>query len=335
MSRKDAIETLFLKKTPASEKTPAEKTTQRVRTGAISAMGSSLQEMAEGAKAAARLQDQLAQGDAVVALDPSLIEGSSIADRLPTQVDPKFDELVASIAGEGQQVPILVRPHPDVTGKYQIAYGRRRLRAAIHLGRDVFAIVRSLTDRELVIAQGRENLDRADLSFIEKALFALHLEDAGHDRSTIIAALSTDKSDLSRYISVARDIPLAIAIQIGPAAKVGRSRWVALTEALQTSGSRELVERVVASDEFRVSDSDTRFGLVLKAVSKPAQEGKKREKTWNTPTGRKAAKIQQDGDKTALIFDEKRVPAFGEFVANQLDSLYSQFIEISQGDNVE
>nr|WP_318246560.1 plasmid partitioning protein RepB [Rhizobium sp. T1473] len=290
MSRKDAIETLFLKKPAASEKTPTEKSTQRVRTGAISAMGSSLQEMAEGAKAAARLQDQLAQGDAVVALDPSSIEGSSIADRLPTPVDPKFDQLVASIADEGQQVPILVRPHPDATGKYQIVYGRRRLRAAIHLSREVFAIVRSLTDRELVIAQGRENLDRADLSFIEKALFALHLEDAGHDRSTIIAALSTDKSDLSRYISVARDIPLAIASQIGPAAKVGRSRWVALAEALQTVGSSEIVEQVVASDEFRVSDSDTRFGLVLKAVSKRRRKSTSERRLGIRPRGERLRK---------------------------------------------
>lgn len=335
MSRKDAIETLFLKKPATSEKTATEKSTNRVRTGAISAMGSSLQEMAEGAKAAARLQDQLAQGDAVVALDPSTIEGSTIADRLPTPIDPKFDQLVTSITDEGQQVPIMVRPHPEVAGKYQVVYGRRRLRAAIQLGREVFAIVRSLTDRELVIAQGRENLDRADLSFIEKALFALRLEDAGHDRATIIAALSTDKSDLSRYISVARGIPLAIATQIGPAPKAGRSRWVALSEALQTEGSNDIVEQVLASEEFRVSESDTRFGLVLKAVAKPSQIVNKREKAWNTPKGKLGAKIQQDKDKTALIFDEKRVPAFGEFVASQLDSLYSRFLETSQGDKIQ
>ncbi|ATN37884.1 plasmid partitioning protein RepB (plasmid) [Rhizobium sp. ACO-34A] len=335
MSRKDAIDSLFLKKPAAGEKLTAEKSATRVRTGAISAMGSSLQEMAEGAKAAARLQDQLAQGEAVVTLAPSSIEGSAIADRLLTPIDPKFDQLVTSILEEGQQVPILVRPHPEIAGKYQIVYGRRRLRAAVQLGREVSAIVRNLTDRELVIAQGRENLDRADLSFIEKALFALRLEDAGYDRATIIAALSTDKADLSRYISVARGIPLDIASQIGPAPKAGRSRWVALSEALRTTPSTDIVERVVSSDEFRISDSDARFGLVLKAVSKPSGQADKRERAWSTPKGRKAAKIQKHKDRTALIFDEKRVPEFGEFVASQLDSLYSQFLEATEGEKIE
>ncbi|MBB3747172.1 ParB family chromosome partitioning protein [Rhizobium sp. BK591] len=332
MSRKDAIDSLFLKKMAVSEKPVTDKPPTRVRSGAISAMGSSLQEMAEGAKAAARLQDQLASGEAVVSLDPSTIEGSPITDRLPTDIDPKFDQLEASIMEDGQQVPILVRPHPEATGRYQIVYGRRRLRVAAKLGRNVSAIVRNLTDRELVVAQGRENLDRADLSFIEKALFALRLEDAGFDRATIIAALSTDKADLSRYIAVARSIPMTLATQIGPASKAGRSRWVALAESLGKVSSMDAIDQIIASEQFRNSDSDARFLLVFKAASKPSNKVSKRVRAWSTPKGRKAAKIQKDARQTALIFDEKLVPAFGEYVADQLDRLYTQFLETNGGE---
>ena len=50
--------------------------------------------------------------------------------------------------------------NPQQEGRYQIAYGHRRLRAAIELGRPVRAIVKPLTDEQLVVAQGQENSAR-------------------------------------------------------------------------------------------------------------------------------------------------------------------------------
>jgi len=64
--------------------------------------------------------------------------------------------------------------------------------------------VRSLDDHQLVVAQGVENSARRDLSFIERAMFAKALEDAGYERPVIMASLSTDKTELSKMISVAR-----------------------------------------------------------------------------------------------------------------------------------
>jgi ParB family chromosome partitioning protein len=287
--------------------------------------------MAESAKSAARLHEQLAEGQAVISLDPSLIEGSAIADRLPVDVDPGFDQLVTSIAESGQQVPILVRPHPATLGRYQIAYGRRRLRAAQSLGRPVKAIVQSLSDDELVIAQGRENLDRADLSFIEKALFARRLDDAGYDRRTIIAALAADKADVSRYVAVARSVPESLAMRIGPAPKAGRARWVVLAEAIARPTATELVEAVVDAAEFLKADSDGRFSIVLKAVAPRAKGSSAKSRAWTAPNGKKAARIEKGAGKLTLVFDEKRVPAFGDYVAGQLDGLYSKFLEATNG----
>jgi ParB family chromosome partitioning protein len=326
MSRKDAINSLFLGKpmqsTPAA--TSPAKNPERVRTGAISAMGTSLQELTQGARTAAKLHEQLLAGDHVVSLDASLIDPSPIADRLPAELDPGFDQLVASIKQNGQQVPILIRPHPATEGRYQIAYGRRRLRALIHLGKPVKAIVRELSDEEVVVAQGRENLDRADLSFIEKALFAKRLEDAGYDRSVIMAALSTDKADLSRYIAIARRVPEELARQIGPAMKAGRARWSALVEALAKPRATARVDDTVSSERFRTADSDARFGLVFNALA-PSAERPARGEAWSTPEGRRAARIERRGTQTAITFDEKRVPEFAAFVAGRLDTLYAEF----------
>ena len=331
MSRKDALNSLFLAKTaPAPAGASPAKNPERVRSGAIGAMGTSLQELTQGARAAAKLQEQLLTGDHVVSLDPALIDPSPIADRLSADLDPGFDELVSSIERHGQQVPILVRPSPVTEGRFQIAYGRRRLRALVRLNRPVKAIVRDLSDDEVVVAQGRENLDRADLSFIEKALFAKRLEDAGYERSVIMSALSTDKSDLSRYISIARRIPEELARQIGPAAKIGRARWHALTEAIDKSKAAAKIEEVVASDSFRAADSDARFNMVFTATTLSPERSTKGG-AWTTPEGRRAALIERRGSHTAITFDEKRVPEFAAFVAARLDALYSEFAK-EEGD---
>ena len=337
MSRKDAINNLFLKRPDAvpAPKPPLQKDGERVRTGAISAMGASLQELADNAKQATILRQQIADGE--IWLETNKIVGSRIADRIPTLVDPKFDELVESIRENSQQVPILVRPHPDTPGMFEIAYGRRRMRAADLLQRPVLAIIRDLADRELIIAQGRENSERTDLSFIEKAFFAKNLEDDGCDRATIVAALAADKADISRYITVARRVPEGIVRRIGPAPKMGRSRWLALADLLEVQSASAVAEQVLEDTSIEKADSDTRFQAVLRALqSKTRKRSANRAQVWKTPQGKGAARIETRGGKTSLVFEEKIVPAFATFVSARLDSLYHEFqYEMEKGGDQE
>ncbi|TCK19679.1 ParB family protein [Ancylobacter aquaticus] len=330
MSRKDAINSLFMTKPDATAASPA-RSVERVRTGAVAAMGASLQELSETAKAGERLKQQLAASDVVVSLEPSQIEGSTIADRISIEIDPGFEQLVMSMAEHGQQVPVLVRPHPNATGRFQIAYGRRRLRAAERLGRQVKAIVKTLSDAELVVAQGRENLDRQDLSFIEKALFAKRLEDAGHDRQTIIAALSTDKGDLSRYIAVARRIPEPLIRRIGPAPKSGRARWLGLAEKLENQKLLSSVEAIFDDPAIQAMDSDRRFQALWQKLAYKARPPTRAD-VWATPQGRRGGHVQRAAGRTALVFNEKAVPAFADFVVSRLDTLFAEFSKVRKGD---
>jgi len=107
------------------------------------------------------------------------------------------------------------------------------------LGRPVRAVIRNLSDDELVVAQGKENGEREDLSFIERARYGTLLEDRNFKRDTIMAALSVDKTELSRLISVYRAIPTELIDAIGPAPKVGRRRWMELVDCL---GDRKFSE---------------------------------------------------------------------------------------------
>ena len=197
---------------------------ERKGVGSVKLLGRSLEGLSREVNTAAELRAQLAGGMQVVELEPEKIEHAPVSDRLWTTEDDAFRALVDSVRQHGQQVPILVRPHAKKAGYFEVAYGHRRLAAATQLGLKVKAVVREMSDQELVIAQGKENTERRDLSFIERALFGSNLEKAGFDRATIIAALSLDPGEVARLLAVARSIPEKIIRAIGPAPKAGRAR---------------------------------------------------------------------------------------------------------------
>lgn len=283
---------------------------------------------------AARAQDieaRLVAGEKVVDLDPGTIDSSFIADRL-TQDDDAFQSLLEAMRARGQDSPILVRPHPSAVGRYQVAFGHRRLRAAKRLGRQVRAVVKSLSDRDLVLAQGQENSARADLSFVERALFAHKLEQAGYDRETIIAALSVDKTVISRMIFVASKLPQHIVDAVGPAPSTGRDRWVEFVQNLDAIDTAVLSD-AIASAEFAAAGSDERFnqlaGLATAAVRHRQAEDQppvtSQPTFWANPKGERVAQIKSGKRALSIVIDRRAAPDFGEFLVGRLDKLYAEY----------
>lgn len=164
-------------------------------------------------------------------IDPEMIEDTGLKDRLGG-IDDDIAELRDSIARHGQQVPILLRPHPALSGRYQVVYGRRRLAAIRALRTPIKALIRTLSDEEAVLAQGQENNVRKDPSFIEKALFAGDLEEAGYDAKVVQDALNVNRSHTSHMRKVREAIPREIIERIGAAPSVGWKRWYDLAARL-------------------------------------------------------------------------------------------------------
>jgi ParB family transcriptional regulator, chromosome partitioning protein len=256
-------------------------------------------------------------------LDPTLIEPSPISDRLETSTQA-LEQLVTLIRENGQQVPILVRPHPEKPGRYQIAYGRRRLSACIALDRKVRAMIKPLTDQELVVAQGQENSARTDLSFIERAQFAARLEQGGYSRDVIMAALSVDKTGLSRLISSAIKIPRSLIEAVGPAPKAGRDRWVELAARLEAQGAMERAQAVARGERFQRGDSDERFNLVFTATAAPSSKTAS-STTVRTEAGQMVAVVREDGRGITLSIAKKGTGDFGKYLAQELPALYEAF----------
>jgi ParB family transcriptional regulator, chromosome partitioning protein len=151
---------------------------------------------------------------AILDLDPNMILAGGVQDRLDADAE-EDNELRRSLSEYGQQVPVLVRPHPEREGYYQIVYGRRRVLAMRDLGQSVKALVRDLDDQALVMAQGQENTLRRNLSYIEKVNFARQMEEAGYDRKFICDAISVDKTQISRMLSITERISPELIAQIG------------------------------------------------------------------------------------------------------------------------
>src|SRR4051794_8353231 len=186
--RTDAIRSLFAAPQPDALSADNSHTVlRRVASGSVRSLKESFSDIERENE---DLRQKIASAALITELDPALIDPSPVRDRFTQDDDPSFETLKASIAQRGQEIPILVREHPTSPGRYQSAYGHRRIRAARELGRTVKALLRKLSDEDLVVAQGVENSTREDLTFIERAVFAMHLEDAGHDRSVVQEALS-------------------------------------------------------------------------------------------------------------------------------------------------
>jgi ParB family chromosome partitioning protein len=304
--------------------------------GAVGAVTRSIDDLANKANAAKELEARLTSGQVIVELDPAVIDASFVADRM-AQDDEEYHALRDSIARSGQDSPILVRPHPQVPSRFQVAFGHRRLRAAKDLAKPVRAVVRPLSDRELVLAQGQENSARANLSFIERARFAHRLEESGYDRETIMLALSADKTTVSRLITVVQRIPADVIDAIGPAPGTGRDRWVELATAFhQGETPRDLAKRLEGRD-FLLAESDARFQQMLAWFNEPEPvgsigkgEGPRRERepagAWVHSSGARVMKILSNDRATTLAIDKAAAPGFDHFLLEQMEDLYSRFL---------
>ncbi len=140
----------------------------------------------------------------------------AIADITPHPDQPRrhFDdaalgELAASIAARGVIQPIIVRPLGE--GRYQLVAGERRWRAAqraqLH---EIPALIRDLSEREVMALALIENLQREDLNPVEEARAYQRLAQAeGLTQAEIARMVDKSRShvaNLQRLLALPEDV---------------------------------------------------------------------------------------------------------------------------------
>lgn len=265
-------------------------------------------------------------------IDPSLVEDTGLRDRLG-DIESDLGALRDSIAAHGQQVPVLLRPHPRMSGRYQVVYGRRRLAAIRGLGLPVKALIRSLSDEEAVLAQGQENNLRKDPSFVEKALFAGDLEAAGYEPRVIQDALNVSRSHTSHMRKVREAFPREVIERIGAAPSVGWKRWYESAMLLLEHG---VDPRAVHPGPFpREAGSDERFGLWIAALgrriarSAPAGGAPAPSAAVTAPDGRTLGAVSRKGAAVTFRASPPETPFADWLAANAqaaFGELYDKFL---------
>ncbi|MBB3317578.1 ParB family chromosome partitioning protein [Rhizobium sp. BK181] len=293
------------------------------RRGASRSMIQSLDELAETSM-------RVLDGEAVISLDPGDLDGSFVADRIGDD-DEAFENLKEAIRQSGQSTPILVRPHPSDEGRYMIVFGHRRARAARELGLKVRAVVKPLADIEHVIAQGQENTARADLTFIEKAIFASRLQRSGMSREVLKTALTVDDSLLSRMLSVAEIVPDTVLDALGAAKGVGRDRWEELKKLVLNPSINARAREAVQDQAFLACETDEAKFLFLLSALKSAGKSNRRSKqtragtAW-TPSDQSVSVLATPkGNGLVMEFGNPKGKSFGQWLSSNLESLFEQY----------
>ena len=282
----------------------------------------SIEELAENTK-------KLVSGESIVSLDTYLVDPSFVSDRVEDD-EEEFARFREGLSKDGQLQPILVRPHPDAPGRYMIVFGHRRTRAARELGIPIRAVVRDVEEIAHILAQGHENSRRADLSFVEKALFARKLQSMGQSKGTITSALSIDETLLSRMLSILEAVPPTVIEALGAAKSVGRDRWEELKKLLGQPKKSEQALAIVHTDDFQTKVGAARFSYLLAELKRSGGRARKPSRqppvqSWAPEGGLIAASYRNTGKTFSLSLTSKDAGEFGRFVSSRLDDLYEAF----------
>lgn len=152
-----------------------------------------------------------APGDpAPTAKEESALQNIPIAQiaRNPFQPRKNFNsaelrELQESLQSSGLLQPVTVRTASKGTG-YELIAGERRLRAATNLGwHDIPAVIKELSDKQVLTLALVENLQRSDLNPIEEAEgYDQLIRDFGYTQQTVASIVGKDRSTVTNVLRI-------------------------------------------------------------------------------------------------------------------------------------
>lgn len=188
---------------------------------------------------------------------------------------PEFDELVASVRRHGVLQPVLVRPNES---GYELVAGERRWRAAKDAGLvTIPAVVRSVADREMLEIALVENLKRADLNPIERALAYRRLsDDFQMTQDQVAEAVGSSRSAIANTIRLL-DLPSEIQLSLTQG-RISEGHGRALLMAPDANAILD-VWKLVEARGLSVRDTEALVQQRVRRVSREtsARRGRRRD----------------------------------------------------------
>jgi ParB family chromosome partitioning protein len=176
-------------------------------------------------------------------IEVGLLEPSPFQPRGAIQQDD-LQELAASITAQGLLQPILVRPHPERSGRFQIIAGERRWRAAQLAGlTSVPCFTRDLADADASAAALVENLQRQDLNPIEEAEgFRRLIDDYKLTQEELGSAIGKSRSHVANLLRLLT-LPSSVTAYVRTGALSAGHARAALACADPVAAAEQMIEK--------------------------------------------------------------------------------------------
>lgn len=200
--------------------------------------------------------------------------------------EDQLTDLSNSIRTKGILQPLIVRPDPEESGKFQIVAGERRWRAAqIAQVHELPVIVRNFDDTEVLEVAIIENIQRADLNAIEEAAGYRQLMDKfGHTQEKLAEALGKSRSHIANLLRLL-NLPQTVQDMVAQGAlSAGHAR------AMVTAVDPESLAKTVVARGLSVREAEQ--------LSKGGNTDKKKNGFSS-----KGGSISKDADTKALEGD--------------------------------
>jgi ParB/RepB/Spo0J family partition protein len=205
----------------------------------------------------------------------------------PNRLNPRLefskaglDELAASIRQVGLLEPIMVRPKDD---QYEVVVGERRYRAAQQAGLDKVPVtIRDYTDDQVMELNLIENIQREDLSAVEKAKLCKRMKDSFPAKyqtwEAIAQKIGVDFETIKKWIRIL-GLPEEIQQRIAPReiqrvspGKIDYQTALRITQRIKEPKKQiELAERL--AEKHTTQRTATK---IIKEVSKKPSESVER-----------------------------------------------------------
>lgn len=187
-----------------------------------------------------------------------------------------LNDLADSIRSKGIIQPLVVRPHPNKNGEFEIVAGERRWRASqiaqIH---QIPVVVREFSNEDVLEIAIIENIQRADLNPIEEAAgYRQLMEKFGHTQDQVAQALGKSRPHIANHLRLlvlpndVQDLVIKGKISSGHARALITSKdpsevaKLILSRGLSVRQTESLVKKRVGEKPVRLGqkskDADTR-----------------------------------------------------------------------------
>jgi len=219
--------------------------------------------------------------DLVSEVELKKIRPNRLNPRLNINVE-RLNELAESIKQVGMLEPIIVRPTDD---GYEVVVGERRYRASQQAGlQKIPVIIRDYTDEQVIELNLVENIQREDLSAVEKGNCCKQLMEKFSDKyptqGTIARKIGVSNESISAWLRLTK-APEEVQKIIAPAEKAGVPREegkldystaVAITRSIEEPERQLEVAKEIAKSPLHRKKARQVVAIAAKEPERPVEE---------------------------------------------------------------